>query len=135
MSASINPSVEEGIADLRNSFPEYTMLIESDGQGGAFVTIEGVDLGASYSPSTTWVGFQITFQYPFSDVYPHYIRPDVVRKDGRHLTSPFHPNNRFAPPTNPRAAIMVSRRSNRRDPGQETAAIKLAKVLEWIRAQ
>ena len=33
------------------------------------------------------------------------------------------------------AATMVSRKSNRWNPAQDTAALKLAKVLDWIRTR
>ncbi len=82
-----------------------------------------------------WVGFQIVFQYPFADVYPHYFPAELRRTDGNGLGEGFHANNTFTRPSGSETAMMVSRRSNKRDPATETAAIKLAKVIDWIRSR
>lgn len=93
--------------------------------------VHDLDVGDQYAPSTGWLGFLITFQYPNADVYPHFLDPDVHRVDGAALGEGFQPSNNFWE----RAATQVSRRSNRWNPAVDTAAIKLARVLEWIRSQ
>ena len=48
-----------------------------DADGGACVLIKGVDIGEAFSPSETWVAFQITWTYPDADCYPHFIDPAI----------------------------------------------------------
>ena len=131
----IKPAVIAAIDEVRSSFPGLQVDVEPDGQGGAFVRLQEADLGEKYQPSKTWIGFQITFQYPFADVYPHYIRPDIHRTDNKPLGEAIHPNNTFPLPSKNESALLISRRSNHRDSELDTAAVKLAKVLDWIRSR
>lgn len=135
MSTDLKEPVAEALKEIRSSFAAHRIEHEPDGQGGAFVRVHDVEIGISFRPSTSWIGFQITFQYPFADVYPHYIRPDVSRVDGRALSAPLHINNSFPVTSGAVPAVMVSRRSNHRDPVMDTAVVKLAKVLAWLRSQ
>ncbi|MFA5263921.1 MAG: hypothetical protein WC378_08830 [Opitutaceae bacterium] len=135
MSAAIKSEIADAINEVRLSFSGHQVDIEPDNLGGAFVRVHEVDLGPVYKPFSTWIGFQITFQYPFADVYPHYIRPDIVRADGQAFVPPFHLSHTFALPSGGVNAVMVSRRSNHRDPITDTAVVKLAKVLDWIRSR
>jgi len=75
------------------------------------------------------VGFLISFQYPRADVYPHFIDGSVSRKDGAALGQGFS-----ATTWQDRKALQISRRSNRLDPTIDTAALKLQKVLDWLRS-
>ena len=79
-----------------------------------------------------------------ADTYPHYVRADLTRKDGKPLGEAMTAGHTFAAadvlrdkaemPS--RTAIQLSRRSNHRDPaGCETPLIKLFKVIEWIRSR
>jgi hypothetical protein len=136
MSSELTAAVTEALEEIRAAFRSHRVHHEPDGQGGAFVRVEDLDLGRAFSPATSWVAFQITFQYPFADVYPHYLRHDLVRTDGQAFTPPLHPNHPMTLPNGATApAVMISRRSNQRDPETDTAATKLAKVLDWLRAQ
>jgi hypothetical protein len=120
-------AVEKAIAELRVTFPDAAVAIEEDGDGGAYVTLDPVPIIGPYTQTDTWVGFHIGFQYPASDVYPHFVRADLSRRDGAALgagTSPAQFRGR--------AAIQISRRSNRLDPAIQTAAHKLLKVLAWM---
>ena len=36
-----------------------------------------------------WIGFRITFQYPYADVYPHFTNANLARSDGRSLGGGF----------------------------------------------
>jgi hypothetical protein len=131
----MKPEVLAAIEEIRTAF-ECDLNIEDDPEGGAYVKALDLDIGSQYSPSRSWVAFRITFQYPFADVYPHMVVPQLRRADGNGLGEAFHIENQFwAPPSGPQPAVMVSRRSPHRNPAVETAAIKLAKVLEWIRSR
>jgi len=135
MSSDLKEPVAEALKEIRTSFAAHRVDLEPDGQGGAFVRVYDLSLGKAFNPASSWVGFQITFQYPFADVYPHYVRSDLSRIDGQALAPPLHINNSFALPSGAIAAVMVSRRSNHRDPLTDTAVVKLAKVLDWLRSQ
>lgn len=126
-------AVETAIAEIRAAYPGHQVDVEPDGSGGAFVRVSGIDIGPKYSPQVVWVLFLIVHTYPFADVYPHYFPVELRRADGQPLGEAIHPNNSICPPSGQITATMVSRRSPRRDPTKETAAIKLAKVIEWLR--
>jgi hypothetical protein len=132
---TINPEVERAIEEIRARFPGQTVDTEADGEGGAHVKVHDLPIGSQYRPDRSWVGFRITFQYPFADVYPHFLQNGIVRVDGAGLGETFNPGHTFERPSGKEPAILVSRRSNHRDPVTETAALKLAKVLDWIRAR
>lgn len=131
----MKPEIQQAIEEIRSAFPGVSLDIEPDPEGGAFVTANDFPLGPQYEPERSWCGFRITFQYPFADIYPHYFVPALRRKDGTPLGEAIHPNHQWQHPARSETATMVSRRSNRRDPVTETAALKLAKVLDWIRSR
>jgi hypothetical protein len=80
-----SPEVATAIEEIKRAFPACVVEVTDDGQGGAFVCVSPIDPGDAYTQTETWVGFQITFQYPYSDVYPHFVRGDLARSDGAGL--------------------------------------------------
>jgi hypothetical protein len=125
----IAPVVQRAIAELRSTFHDCAVEAEPDGSGGAYVVVRGISLGAPYVQSETWIGFQITFQYPYADVYPHFACPDLARSDGRPLGEGLG-----AAQFRNQQAVQISRRSNKLDPATDTATLKLLKVLQWLRS-
>jgi hypothetical protein len=124
----MSPQVQKAIGELRATFHDCEIEVEADPAGGACVEVRGIPLGAPYSQADTWIGFHITFQYPYADVYPLFARPDLSRLDGRALGEGLgqaHFRNR--------PAIQISRRSNKLNPATDTATLKLLKVLQWLR--
>ena len=89
-----------------------------------------IDPGPSYGQSETWLKFAISCQYPYSDVYPLFVRVDLTRADGSNHGPGITVGSFRGEP-----ALQLSRRSNRRDPGLDTAARKVARVIEWLQAQ
>ena len=124
---AVNPSVTRAIDEIRSTFDRCAVKVEPDGSGGAFVRVMNIPLGAPYKQSSVWVGFQITFQYPYADVYPHFTDPNLVRADGKDLGSGFGSAQFQNGP-----AIQISRRSNGLNPATDTAALKLLKVIQWL---
>ena len=122
--------VVRALEELRAEYGTEAVTVREDGEGGAYVIVDGVELGAPYAQDETWIGFRITFSYPYADVYPHYVRGDLARVDGAPLGEGTSPTTFEG-----RTAIQLSRRSPRRDPARETARIKLAKVLAWLRSR
>jgi hypothetical protein len=127
---AITPIVEKAVEQIRATLPDCGLESIPDGGGGAFVMLNNVPLGPPWAQGDTWIGFQITFQYPYADVYPHFVRADLRRADGQ----PFGPGFGQAQFRN-QPAVQVSRKSNKLNPAIDTAALKLLKVLQWLRSQ
>lgn len=124
---AISPSVVQAIDELRTTFADAMVSARDDGEGGAYVRVEPVDPGTPYVQRQTWVGFRITAQYPYADVYPLFVRADLSREDGRPLGEAMTPGTFDGSP-----AIQVSRRSNHLNPATDTAALKVWRVLGWM---
>jgi hypothetical protein len=133
----LTPEVEAAVAEIAANFPDCALSTEPDGQGGAFVILDSVLLGPPYAQEKTWVGFHITQACPYADVYPHFVRGDLSRTDGKALGEGLGGGLRF-PPTDvlampARPAVQISRRSNHRSASDlETPLLKLLKVLRWL---
>jgi len=125
----MTPSVVAAIEDLKKAFPntDVTVLAE-DGQGGAFVRVEEVDLGPGFAPAKTWVGAQLPSTLPYADVYPVFMTPGLTRVDGQALSGPFSQVAWQGLP-----ATQVSRRSNRMNGGGQSALVKFVKVIEFVK--
>ena len=132
----ITPEIAAAIEELVAQHSDATVTAIPDGDGGAFVTVDKVALSDKFEPQETWVKFHITVNYPASDVYPHFVRPDLRLSggdpqafqglgDGTSLGDFKFANQDLR-------AIQISRRSNHLDPSIDTAALKLAKVLAFL---
>ena len=86
--------VSTAIEELKRQFATATFTASEDGQGGARVLIEPVAIGPRYSPSNTWLGFQIPAQYPYADIYPIFIGI-VTRVDQKPFLPPVTPGHSF----------------------------------------
>jgi hypothetical protein len=120
--------VATAIEELKRQFTTSSFGVREDGQGGAYVVIEPVELGAKFVPNATWVGFQIPAQYPYADIYPVFIGADVKRADGVAFQAPVTPGHNFES----RGAIQVSRRSAAAQSGSQKAVAKILKVLDFL---
>jgi hypothetical protein len=126
------PAVEEAIRELKVQFGEARVVATELPDGGAKVIVDAIELGPPFAQSETWVGFTLTALYPYADVYPHFVRPDLARLDGQSLQPPIHiANNFYGEP-----AVMVSRRTRATGPANpNNALLKLLKVQSWLRSQ
>lgn len=134
MKSEVGTAIEE----LERSFPGHALRYVEDGEGGAYVIVEDLNLGDRYAPSTSWVGFHITHPYPDAEVYPYFLRGDLLPQNPADGTPTGWPEAMAAGHKMPGFdlnAIQVSRKSNRWNPERDTAASKLARVLEWIRTR
>ena len=122
------PGVAQAIEEIRTSFEGCGVDANADGSGGAFVVVTGIPLGCPYAQVAVWIGFQITFQYPYADVYPHFTNAELARTDGAGLGAGYGLGSFRG-----RAAMQISRRSTRLNPQTDTAALKLLKVVRWMK--
>ncbi len=120
--------VATAIEELKRQFSTSSLTLREDGQGGAYVLMEPVELGAKFLPAATWVGFQIPAQYPYADIYPVFIGTDVQRADGVAFQAPVTPGHTFEG----RRAIQISRRSAAAQSGSQKAVAKILKVLDFL---
>lgn len=125
-----NPAVSRAVEELRTCFPDAEVDATDTGDGGVTVTINPVELGPVYVQRDTWLRFAISFQYPYADVYPLFVRPDLTRVDGNG-----HGTGVTQGSFNGEPAMQLSRRSNRLNPAVDTAALKVMKVVKWLREQ
>ena len=128
--STIVPGVAKAIEEIRSTFDVCPVEADADGSGGAVVVVRGVPLGCPYVQPEVWIGFQITFQYPCADVYPHFTNADLARSDGAGLGGGFGTAKFRGQP-----AIQISRRSNQLNPETDTAALKLLKIVRWMKTQ
>ena len=126
--AAITPVIAEAIEEIHATFDTAVVTSRPDGEGGAYVRVDPVDPGPPYAQRATWIAFRVTAQYPYADVYPLFVRPDLGRVDGRPLGDGMTPVTDF----DGQPAIQVSRRSNHLNPATDSAALKVLKVLAWM---
>ena len=122
--------VEQAVEELRLRFGNAEVLANGTADGGAIVAIDPIDLGPGYRPHTTWMKFAISFQYPYADIYPLFVHPGLVRTDGKPHGEGISMASFHGEP-----ALQVSRRSNYLNPESDTAALKVTKVIEWLRTR
>jgi hypothetical protein len=120
--------VSSGIEELKRQFGGASLTVREDGQGGAYVLMEPVALGAKFRPASTWVGFQIPAQYPYADIYPVFIGAEVARADWVGFTAPVTPGHHFEG----RPAIQVSRRNSAAQSGMQRVSAKILKILDFL---
>jgi hypothetical protein len=120
--------VSKAIEEIKRQFCAVELSVREDGQGGAYVVLQPVELGPRYAPATTWLGFQIPAQYPYADVYPVFMDGAVRRVDGVAFAAPVTTGHQFEG----RTAIQISRRSAAAQNGSQTVTAKLLKILDFL---
>ncbi|MGH3766261.1 MAG: hypothetical protein ACRDTX_14115 [Pseudonocardiaceae bacterium] len=125
----MTPEVAAAVDEIKAAFPNATVEVKEEGDA-VVVLLDPIDPGQPYMQRESWIGFRITFQYPYADVYPHFVRGDLSRVDGAKLGE-----GMSVATFEDRSAVQISRRSNQLNPSTDTALIKLHKVLAWLRAR
>ena len=126
----LTPEVAAAIHEIAGAYPNATVTPKEDGEGGALVIVDTVNLGPPYQQADSWVGFHITHLYPQADIYPHHVRRDLARLDNQALGSATSPSTFLG-----RDSTQLSRRGNRWDATRDTALLKLQRVLVWLLAK
>jgi len=119
--------VGAAVQEIAVAYADCAVETVEDEQGGAFVTLTDVPIDDRYVQGTSWIGFHVTHAYPYADVYPHFVRHDLSRRDGKPLGEGTSIGSFRGQP-----AIQLSRRANRHNPATDTALLKLQKVLRWL---
>lgn len=132
LSKGVRSEIAEALDEIRATFGASTVNAQALEGENIWVTVSDVFLGEQWTPSRSTVSFTISFQYPYADCYPHYIDSSVKRTDGGQLPAGMQPAQQT-----PRGdtAVMISRRNNRVTEVPDTAAVKLVKVVNWVRGQ
>jgi hypothetical protein len=133
---ALKAAVEAAIADLQAVYGEDHVLMVPDGQGGAWVEIDQMELGEAYVQATTFLVFLLPFNLPGADIYPMFVREDLTRRDGRQLGEGLQ-RTTLSWPGQPqqRPVVQISRRTRGGVFAAQTAAQKTEKVLEWLRSR
>jgi hypothetical protein len=134
IASALKASVRDALGSLTNGFPETRINVTPDGQGGTWVEMLEVPLGARYVQGTTFVVCLLPFNLPGCDVYPLFVRSDLTRVDGQPLGGAFQQTQLSWPAESvPRPVVQVSRRT-RGAFATQTASQKITKVLDWMRS-
>lgn len=124
----MNVEVSTSIEELKRQFTDSSFTTREDGQGGAYVIMEPLSLGILYEPDLTWMGFHITAQYPYADIYPVFIGSEVKRLDGVPFKAPVTEGHNFEE----RSAIQISRRNGSAASGLQKATTKILKIIDFM---
>src|SRR5438132_674792 len=103
----LKATVARAIDEIKRRFDGHSVTWVEDGDGGAKVTVHDLAVGKLYNQESTWLAAHIVYSYPDADVYPHFVRPDLSRVDGRPLGEGTSVQAWEGHP-----AIQLSRRSN-----------------------
>jgi hypothetical protein len=125
----MKPEVDAAIAELRDYY-NGRVDISALPDGSAKILVRDLPLaGGPYVQQETWFGFTITYLHPYADIYPHFVRPDLTRRDGQPFGQSFQVGRDFYG----QPATMLSRRTSLFGPEHPmNAKLKLEKVLQWL---
>lgn len=128
----MKPKVEAAVAELLSNYPGRVDATDL-GDGGAKIIVKGLSLaGSPFAQPDTWCGFALAYTHPYADIYPHFVRHDLSRRDRQPFCQSIHPGRPFYG----QAAVMLSRRT--KVLGQDNpvnAVLKLEKVMKWLISQ
>ena len=122
--ADVADSVRTAIAELERVF---SVNASPTGDGGAVVTVHGLDVGERWRPSLIELTFDIPYNYPHAPIYPYYTEPELERADSGTW-----------PPALQRVAwrgaqrTQISLRATRWNPAVDTAVGAVLQVQRWF---
>lgn len=123
----MNEEVKSAIAALEKAYAPSPLTVIEDGQGGAHVIVESVDLGETFVPRETWMGGHICAVYPHADIYPVFIDAGVARACGKPFSVPVTLGAYQGRP-----AWQVSRANHQIQLAPQTAVMKFAKIRHFL---
>ncbi len=126
----LTPSVGDAIDEIRGAFGESVKVV-AEPDGSAWVELSDIQLPSRYQPDRSFVLFRVPAQYPYADIYPVFVIPDLSTKDGDDL-GPAMTSTIATMGGETRAVTQISRRSNRLDGAHQSVVHKIDKVLNWM---
>ncbi len=125
--AALTAEVSDATADLEDHFGDRVAW-ETDGEGGAVVTVERIELGKGWTRPEAPLRFVVPYNFPAAPPYPYYLPRDA------------HPQGSWPPALQPiewRGApvIQVSLRNTRWDPARDGLIGCVLQVAAWLREQ
>jgi hypothetical protein len=127
--------VSRAIDELGASFPDSSVTAEETGDGGAWVLVDPITIGAAFTVEQTWVRFRIHYNYPEADIYPLFVTPDLRRKNGAELRADQGFQQIMCGPDGNIPSTQLSRTTRGLRSEWNSAAGKLLKVLQWLEQQ
>jgi hypothetical protein len=79
---TLHPNHRLAIANLLDTFGDARVSVVEPGDGGAIVTITGLDVGESWTPSVIALTLSLPVTFPTTAVYPYYVTNGLARSDG-----------------------------------------------------
>ncbi len=127
-SAVLSSDVARGIQELEAAF-RGRVTHEPDGSGGAFVTVDSVELGSRWAHPAAPLTFHLAYNYPAGAIYPFYLPSDVISA-GEALPAALQPVEwRGA------SVIQVSLRHTNWDPVRDNAVGAVMQTQDWLTRQ
>jgi hypothetical protein len=126
--AVLSEGVSLGLADLEEVF-SGRVRHEPDGEGGAYVVVEGIELGPNWSATSAELAFHLAYNFPASSIYPYYLQSDVVPAGGAFPQALQRVEWRGSP------MIQVSLRQERWDPRRDNAVGAVMQTQDWLRSR
>jgi hypothetical protein len=125
--SALASDVSHGLDELEAAFPDR-VTAEPDGTGGAFVSVDSIDLGDRWARSITPLAFHLPYNYPAGAIYPFYLPGDVT------------PNGGLPPALQPvewrgRRMIQVSLRHTNWDAQRDNAVGAVMQTQAWLKRQ
>lgn len=127
MAAVLSSGALEAITEIEAEFDNVGS--EADGDGGAYIRVEEIEIGERWTPQIVPIEFQVLFNYPFAVVYPYYTVPELERADG----GPW-PDALQKVQWRERQVTQISLRSNNWQPQYDTAVNSLRLVCHWFQS-
>lgn len=124
-SDSITADVQDAVDEFEAHFGRR-VAYESDGEGGALVTILGVELAERWGCAAAALRFAIPYNYPATPPYPYYLPREA---------QPAAPWPQALQPIDWRGEpmIQVSLRNNNWDPARDSVVGCVLQVAAWLR--
>jgi hypothetical protein len=125
--SELSVEVEEGLAELKSAF-EGCVSHEPDGAGGAYVTIEKIDLGKNWSAASAPISFHIPYNYPAAEIYPYYL-PAAIGPRGA------WPGALQRIRWRDQEVVQVSLRHSNWDPERDRVLGSVTQACLWLKSQ
>lgn len=126
--AVLSEEVARAIEELESAFAG-PVTHEPDDVGGAYVTVEKIELGPKWAVEQAPLTLHLAYNYPDAAIYPFYLPDGVVPADGS-MPQALQPVR-----WRDQAVMQLSLRHNNWDPRRDNAVGAVMQAQAWLRAQ